>query len=137
MTNITPCSLGNSCCEFGFLISIIPERSFLYHSLYILIEKSSNTFAPSELRSPGLFLSLSLFHFFIIDSVPPGSGPLKDTNSSSVHGIFQTRILEWVAIPSSRGSSQPRDQTRVASISCIAGGFFTSESSGKSPDPIL
>ena len=30
---------------------------------------------------------------------------------SSVHGILQARILEWVAVPSSRGSSQPRDQT--------------------------
>ena len=40
-----------------------------------------------------------------------------------VHGILQARILEWVAISSSRGSSQPRDQTQV---SCIAGGFFTS-----------
>ena len=35
---------------------------------------------------------------------------------SSVHGISQARILEWVAIPSSRGSSQPRDQTRVSCI---------------------
>ena len=49
-----------------------------------------------------------------IDCSPPGS---------SVHGgILQARILEWVAMPSSRGSSQPRDQTHV---SCIAGGFFT------------
>ena len=32
---------------------------------------------------------------------------------SSVHGIFQARILEWVAMPSSRGSSRPRDPTRV------------------------
>ena len=40
-----------------------------------------------------------------------------------VHGILQARILEWVAFPFSRGSSQPRDQTQV---SCIAGGFFTS-----------
>ena len=38
--------------------------------------------------------------------------------SFSVHGIFQARILEWVAIPFSRASSQPRDQTQV---SCIAG----------------
>ena len=37
---------------------------------------------------------------------------------SSVHGIFQARILEWVAISFSRGFSQPRDQTLV---SCIAG----------------
>jgi len=40
-----------------------------------------------------------------------------------VHGILQARILEWVAIPFFRGSSQPRDQTQVSSI---AGGFFTS-----------
>ena len=37
-------------------------------------------------------------------------------------GILQARILEWVAMPSSRGSSQPRDQTQV---SHIAGEFFT------------
>ena len=40
----------------------------------------------------------------------------------SVHGICQTRILEWVAIPFSRGSSQPRDQARV---SWITDRFFT------------
>ena len=40
-----------------------------------------------------------------------------------VHGTLQARVLEWVAVPFSRGSSQPRDQTQV---SCIAGGFFTS-----------
>ena len=39
-----------------------------------------------------------------------------------VHGILQARILEWVAFPFFRGSSQPRDSTQV---SCIAGGFFT------------
>ena len=48
-----------------------------------------------------------------MDYNPPGS---------SVHGILQARILEWVAMSSSRGSSQPRDWTW---ISCIAGGFFT------------
>ena len=42
---------------------------------------------------------------------------------SSVHGILQARILEWVAMPYCRGTSQPRNQTRV---SCIAGRFFTS-----------
>ena len=39
-----------------------------------------------------------------------------------VHGILQARILVWVAVAFSRGSSQPRDWTQV---SCIAGGFFT------------
>ena len=42
---------------------------------------------------------------------------------SSVYGILRARILEWVAIPFSRGSSQPRDRTQV---SRIAGGFLTS-----------
>ena len=37
---------------------------------------------------------------------------------SSFHGILQARILEWVAMPSSRGSSRPRDQTRVSYVSC-------------------
>ena len=40
----------------------------------------------------------------------------------SVHGIFQARVLEWVAISFSRGSSWPRDRTQV---SCIAGRRFT------------
>ena len=48
-----------------------------------------------------------------MDCSPPGS---------SVYGILQARILEWVAIPFSRGSSWTRDQTWV---SCIAGRFFT------------
>ena len=47
-----------------------------------------------------------------MDCSPPGS---------SVHGILQARILEWVAMPSSRGSSLPRDRTQV---SRIADGFF-------------
>ena len=50
---------------------------------------------------------------------------LMDWNLSgySVHGILQARILEWVAFPFSRGSSQPRDRTQV---SHIAGRFLTS-----------
>ena len=44
-----------------------------------------------------------------MDCCPPGS---------SVHGILQARILEWVAIPSSRGSSWLRDWTNISCISC-------------------
>ena len=54
-----------------------------------------------------------------MDCSPPGS---------FVRGSSQVRILEWVAISFSRGTSQPGDQTRVY---CIAGGFFTTEPSGK------
>ena len=49
---------------------------------------------------------------------------------SSIQGILQARILEWVAVPSSRGSSPPRDQTYVSCGSCIAGRFFTTEPPG-------
>ena len=54
-----------------------------------------------------------------MDCSPPGS---------SVHGSLQARIPEWVAMPSSRGSSPPRDQTHG---SCTAGRFFTAEPMGK------
>ena len=57
-----------------------------------------------------------------MDCSPPGS---------SVHGILQARILGWVVIPFSRGSSRPRDQTRV---SCIARRLFTFWPPGK-PQP--
>ena len=48
---------------------------------------------------------------------------LCDPMDYTVHVILQARILEWLAFPFSRGSSQLRDQTQV---SCIVGGFFTS-----------
>jgi len=51
----------------------------------------------------------------------------------SVHGILQAEILEWVAMPSSRESSQPRDQTCISYGSCTAGRFFTTEPLGKAP----
>ena len=47
-----------------------------------------------------------------MDNTPPGS---------SVHGTLQARILEWVAMPFSRGSSQPRDRARISYVSCIDG----------------
>ena len=43
---------------------------------------------------------------------------------SSIHGILQARILQWVAIPFSMGSSPPRDQTQVSHVSCIGRHVF-------------
>ena len=45
--------------------------------------------------------------------------------SSSVHGMFQLRILEWIVMTSSRRSYWPRDWTCASCISCITGGFFS------------
>ena len=57
-----------------------------------------------------------------LDYSPPGS---------SVHGIFQAGILEWVAISSSRGFFWPRDRIHVSWVSRIAGISFITEPSGK------
>ena len=63
------------------------------------------------------------------------SDPLRpqEPPGSSVHGIFQARILEWVAISSSRGSSPPRDGM---CISCFGRGFFTTEPPGKTNEVV-
>ena len=58
----------------------------------------------------------------LVDCSPPGF---------SIRGILQARILEWVAMTFSRGSSRPRDWTRISGDSCVAGRFFTAEPPGK------
>ena len=60
-----------------------------------------------------------------MDCSPPGS---------SVCGIFQAKILEWVGISFSRGSYWPRDRTHV---SCTAGRFFSTEPQGKPCDELF
>ena len=49
----------------------------------------------------------------------------------TVHGILQARILEWVAFPFSRVSSQPRD---LIQVSCIAEGFFTTQATSEAQE---
>ena len=59
-----------------------------------------------------------------LQSCPTLCDPTDSSSpGSSVHGILQARILEWVDMPSSRGSSWPRDQTHICS-SCITVRFF-------------
>ena len=48
--------------------------------------------------------------------------------ASSLHGILRARILEWIAMSSSRGSSRLRDRIHVSWSFCVAGGFFTEQS---------
>ena len=68
-------------------------------------------------------LYMSELMFYSSKSCPIPCDPMDcSLPGSSVPGILQGRILEWVAMPSSRGSSQPRVRTEV---SHIAGGFFT------------
>ena len=61
--------------------------------------------------------------------------PMDDSPPcSSVHGVFQARILERVATSYFRGTSQPRDRTPGSSVSCIAGRFSTTEPPGEPPN---
>ena len=85
-------------------------------------------FQPSELWGNKflLFMPVSLWHFCygmrvkLTQLCPTLCDPMGHSPPiSSVHGILQARILKWVVMPSSRGSSQPRDQTCTSYISCI------------------
>ena len=79
------------------------------HTFFLVLQWSAKKKNRSESVSPS--------------AVSDSSDPMNCTLPGSfVCGIFQARILEWVAIPFSRGSSWPRDWTWV---SCIAGRFFT------------
>ena len=78
-------------------------------------------------------ISLAFFIFILKVKVAQLCPTFCDPVDYTVHGIFQATILEWVAFPFSRGSSQPRDWTQV---SCIAGGFFTSWTTQKAQSKI-
>ena len=97
-TNWTTIPLAFPICCFLLLLSIVHwgRASCLLFGVLVLVAQSCPT-----LWDP-------------MDCSPPGS---------SIHGIFQARVLEWVAISFFRESYWPRDQTQV---SCIAGRFFTS-----------
>ena len=62
----------------------------------------------------------------VTESCPTLCDPMDySLPASSLRGILQARIMEWLAIPSCRRSSQPRDQTQISCVFCIAGGFFS------------
>ena len=59
-------------------------------------------------------------HAKLLQSSPTLWDPMDSSQpGSSVHGILQARILEWIAFSFSRRSSQPTDQTHISSVSCI------------------
>ena len=83
------------------------------HFKVLLKGKQIDRVAASKVKGKVLVAQLCPTLRDPMDPSPPGS---------SVHGILQARMLEWVAIPFSSESSQLRDQTLV---SCTAGGFFS------------
>ena len=84
------------------------------------------------------FPGLSPVYTLVMHTCPTLCDPMDCSSpGSSVHGILQARIMEWVAMPSSRGSSRPRDQTHVSCSSYIADGSFTTEPPGKTRAGII
>ena len=94
-----------------------------------IIKKQKNT--PSTNHHSAKHMLIVAWYFFLIFGevkwsevkIAQSCPTFCNSMDYTVRGILQGRILEWVAVPFSRGSSQPRDQIQV---SCIAGGFFAS-----------
>ena len=105
---LIPCSLGNGCCTFGFLIFIIVERNFLYNSLYILRERSLKHICSIRAWVPvSFFLSLSL----------PSANSLERRNLScslSFPGFYDSLEKAPCTFTSpSRGHPVPSWETQV------------------------
>ena len=94
-----------------------------HHSVLRLnVSSSERSWRATKCKEGSYSLSMK-GEMLVTQSCPTLYNP-KDRSlpGSSVHGILQARVLDWVAIPFSRGSSRSRDWTQV---SCIAGRFFT------------
>ena len=112
--NLIPFSFSYSHCDKWIYQHIITWLYFIYK------------FFPSKFSPAAWFNYLFLFLILlavVVQSWPTLCDPVGCSHQAPLSmEILQARILEWVAMPSSRGSSQPRNQTQV---SLIAGGFFT------------
>ena len=96
------------------LVSVLTDRKIVFH-----LFASHHSFPCSLLNFIQVMGKSACLRAKLLQSCATLCDPMDYT----VHGILQARILEWVAFPFSRESSQPRDQTQA---SHIAGGFFTS-----------
>ena len=99
------------------------QANVTLHNHFFLILEFFYCFCHRTLANHIVDESQSYSKSEVTQSCPPFGNPMDHRlPGSSVHGIFQVRVLEWAAISSSSGSSQPRDQNRV---SCIAERRFT------------
>ena len=116
---------------FNIDINTDPEKhvlSFLLKCVSVQLYRAPFRLPRDSLQNPvnvllslttgNIYGSISLFIVKSLSRVQPFVTPwtVYSPPGSSVHGILQARILEWVAISVSRGSSQPRDRTQVSHI---------------------
>ena len=122
-----PCSVTNKGGKNRLLkrykaAQILKKRVLFYHShlsAFCNIQSSSIILYHHTANIPDFMKLILQWKVKVTQSCLTLCNPMVYT----VHGVLQAGILEWVAFPFSRGSSQPRDQTQG---SCIEGGFFTS-----------
>ena len=141
MCECMPAKLLQSCLTLCYAIDCSPPGFSIHGILQTeILERVAISFSRGYSWSRDRTHLLHLLHWQVgsLPLMPPGFIKKKtevaqscwtlcdpmdcSPPSSSVHGIFQARVLEWVAISFSRGSSQPRDQIWV---SCIASRHFT------------
>ena len=103
----------SSLCTYVYYMYMYIIHTYMYMYIYIHVYVYTHTYMYIMHSIKVLVAQSCLTLCDLMDYSPPGS---------AVHGILQPRVLEWVAISFSWGSSQPRDWTQV---SCIAGRFFT------------
>ena len=110
----------------ALLQGIVPTQGWNPHLLCLLHwQVGSLSLAP-----PGKLIHIVLC--LVTQSCPTLCDPMNCSSQGPLPlGILQTRILEWAAMPSSSGSSQPRDRTQD---SRIAGGFFTVQATGEAQE---
>ena len=109
------CNCGSLCCSRS------KSRSIFYRLPRAALSETSNN---DSLRYHS-FSACVHAQLLCRDSLTVCDPVDCSPSGSSVHGILQARILKWVAMPSSRGSSPPKDQTRVSCVTRIAGKFLT------------
>ena len=102
---------------------------FLHSYYWVMIRESGGV-------QSGLNKSWSCCYCLVAKLCPTLRAPVDcSCQAPPSMGILQAGILQWVAIPSSRGSSRPRDQTCVSCTSCTAGRFCNAEPPGKPQIP--
>ena len=117
------CQFSCQSSELDFFRAVFPAIEVL---LGPGILKQLNLPSKTQMTKKIIFLgscgpiSLTCVYAQSLQSCPTLCDPMDCSPlGSSVHGILQTRVLKWVAMPSSRGSSQPRDWTCSFHVSCI------------------
>ena len=105
--------------KLNVLLSVLTSSQWGQHICAILLKKFRRNLCKGRLTlrqvCPYSFHTTRKWNCWSLSHVQFFATP------GSIHGILQARIMEWVAIPFSKGSFQLRDQTQV---SCIAGRFF-------------